>query len=263
MTAILFDLDGVLYQGDEPVPGAAEALDWVRARAIPHLYLTNTSSRPRSAIAEKLAHMGMEVHEEEILTPPVAARTWLRQRNVKDLVLLVPEATRAEFSGLPELPADRETGAGAVIVGDLGKGWDFPTLNRAFRLLMEQPPPYLIALGMTRYWRAPEGLRLDAAPFVVALQHATGVEPLVLGKPAQPFFEAALTAVGAPAQDTLMIGDDIRGDVGGAQRAGIRGLLVRTGKFRPQDLAGDIKPDAVLESVADLPVWWRASALSP
>jgi HAD superfamily hydrolase (TIGR01458 family) len=123
---------------------------------------------------------------------------------------------------------------------------------------MDEPHPYLIALGMTRYWRAADGLRLDCAPFVVALSHATGIEPVVLGKPAVPFFEAALRAVGVAAGETLMIGDDIRGDVGGAQQAGIRALLVRTGKFQPADLRGDIRPDGVLDSIAGLPQWWTA-----
>lgn len=256
MRAILFDLDGVFYQGDAPIAGADRTLDWVRAQGIPHLFVTNTTSRPRTAIADKLARLGLGVAPDEILTPPVAAAQWLHDHRVRDLALFVPEATRAEFAGIPRLPDGREHGAGAVILGDLGSGWDFATLNRAFRLLMAEPHPHLIALGMTRFWRAPDGLRLDCAPFVVALAHATGIEPVVLGKPAAAFFEAALQAVGAPAGETLMIGDDIRGDVGGAQQAGMRGLLVRTGKFRDTDLAGDIRPDAVLDSIADLPVWW-------
>jgi HAD superfamily hydrolase (TIGR01458 family) len=206
--------------------------------------------------------MGIRVPEREILTPPVAALAWLRERKIEDLALFVPQATRAEFSSIRILAEDRESGAGAVILGDLGGDWDFATLNRAFRLLMADPHPHLIALGMTRYWRAPDGLRLDCAPFVMALRHATGVEPVVLGKPAKPFFETALSAVGAKAGETLMIGDDIRGDVGGAQQAGIGGLLVRTGKFQPADLNGDIRPDGLLSSVADLPGWWRSHTSS-
>jgi len=258
MRALLFDLDGVLYQGDTAIPGAAEAIDWVCEQKIPHLFLTNTTSRPRSAIAEKLGRIGIGVAAEEILTPPVAALAWLRERGVTDLALFVPRATRTEFGGVSLLAEDREAGAGAVILGDLGAGWDFATLNRAFRLLMAEPRPYLIALGMTRYWRAADGLRLDCAPFVMALRHATGIEPVVLGKPAAPFFESALGAVGSAAGETLMIGDDIRGDVGGAQQAGIQGILVRTGKFQSGDLGGDIRPDAVLDSIADLPDWWQS-----
>ena len=259
MTAILIDLDGVIYQGDSAVPGALETLEWLRERAIPRLFLTNTTSRPRSAIVDKLSRMGIRVGEEEILTPPVAARAWLTERGIDRVALFVPEATREELADLSALPEDRESGAGAVVLGDLGSGWDFATLNRAFRLLMAEPRPYLVALGMTRYWRAPDGLRLDTAPFVAALQHATGTEPVVLGKPAAAFFEAALGAVGSTAEESLMIGDDIRGDICGAQACGIKGLLVRTGKFRDSDLQAGIKPHAVLDSIAGLPRWWRES----
>jgi phospholysine phosphohistidine inorganic pyrophosphate phosphatase len=258
MRAILFDLDGVLYQGDAAIPGAAQTLDWVREQRIPHLFLTNTTSRPRTAISKRLAGMDIRVAKDEILTPPVAALAWLLKRGVTDLALFVPKATKAELAGIPWLAEDLESGAGAVILGDLGSGWDFATLNRAFRLLMAEPHPHLIALGMTRYWRAADGLRLDCAPFVVALQHATGIKPVVLGKPAAPFFEMALQHTGAAADETLMIGDDIRGDVGGAQQAGIRALLVQTGKFRPDDVEGDIRPDGVLSSIAELPQWWLA-----
>jgi HAD superfamily hydrolase (TIGR01458 family) len=122
---------------------------------------------------------------------------------------------------------------------------------------MQQPAPRLIALGMTRYWRAPDGLRLDVAPFVSALQYATGVKPLVLGKPAAPFYASALELIGCSAGQGVMIGDDIRGDVAAAQAAGLRALLVHTGKFQPSDLDSDIRPDGQLETIAELPDWWR------
>ncbi len=158
-----------------------------------------------------------------------------------------------EFAGLELTPGDSEEGAAAVVIGDLGEGWDFRTLNRAFRLLHSNPDAKLIALGMTRYWRAPGGISLDVAPFVVALEHAADREAVVLGKPAKPFFDAAAAKLGLEPAEILMIGDDIRGDVGGAQRAGFQAALVRTGKFRESDLDGDVKPDFVLDSVADLP----------
>jgi HAD superfamily hydrolase (TIGR01458 family) len=257
MRSILFDLDGVLYQGGSAIEGAAETLEWVKARGIPHLFLTNTTSRPRRAIVDKLEGMGIRVAADEILTPPLAARAWLAQQGIETVALFVPEATAAELSGLNILPEHAQTGAGAVILGDLGRGWDFAKLNRAFRLLMSGPHPRLVALGMTRYWHAADGLRLDTAPFVAALREATGIEPVVLGKPAEPFFRTALDSLGVSAANTWMIGDDIRGDIGGAQACGIKGLLVRTGKFRDSDLTGEITPDSVLDSVADLPGWWK------
>ena len=122
---------------------------------------------------------------------------------------------------------------------------------------MDRPQPPLLALGMTRYWRARDGLRLDVAPFIKALEHATACEAIVLGKPSKTFFQEALRMIGLDAKDTIMIGDDIRADVKGAQDAGLRGVLVQTGKFLPTDLEGPIIPDALLKSIADLPAWWE------
>ena len=257
MHSLLIDLDGVLYQGDKAVAGAADALAWLDENTIPHLFVTNTTSRPRSAIVDKLAGMGIAITQEDILTPPVAAAAWLRDNAFDPVALFVPPATASEFSGIELAEPDRDGPVGAVVIGDYGERWDFAELNRAFRLLMMEPAPALLALGMTRYWRAPDGLRLDTAPFVMALSHATGIEPVVLGKPAAPFFDAALARLGTTAAQTLIIGDDIRTDIGAAQNLGIRGILVRTGKFRDSDLELGIDPHATLDSIAVLPDWWR------
>ncbi len=256
MKAILFDLDGVLYQGDHAVPGAREALAWVRGNAIPHLFVTNTSSLPRTALAAKLAGMGIVAAASELLTPPAAAATWLETNVTGPVALFVSKSTRAEFEGLDLLPEHAQEGAAAVVIGDMGSDWSYDRLNRAFRLLMDNDPP-LIALGMTRYWQAPDGLRLDAGAMVSALTYATGAEPLVLGKPDANFFTAALDQLGIAPEEAVMIGDDIVGDVHGAQRAGLKTLLVRTGKYRPDDLDLGIVPDSVLDSVADIAAWWH------
>lgn len=259
MKALLLDLDGVLYEGNRVVPGAAEALAWVRAQAIPHLFVTNTTSRPRDVLVDKLGAMGMPIAADSVLSPAVAAAAWLRQRAAGPVALFVPEATRAEFASLSALPAEAESGAGAVVVGDLGPDWDFVTLNRALRLLMAEPRPALVALGMTRYWKAADGLRLDTGAFVTALAYAAGTEPVVVGKPAAAFFDQATVHLGTAPAETVMVGDDVVADVGGAQGAGLCGVLVRTGKFRPGDLSRGIEPAAVLDSVADLPGWWESS----
>lgn len=259
MAALLLDLDGVLYEGENPVEGAAETVAWLVERAIPHLFLTNTTSRPRSALIDKLGEMGIKIDSAQMLTPPIAAVHWLKANIRGGIALFVPKATRKEFAGLPLVSEQAESGAAAVVVGDLGKQWDFNTLNRAFRLLISEPKPALVALGMTRYWRAFDGLRLDVAPFVVALEHASGTKPIVVGKPAAFFYQAALDLLETQASDTFMVGDDIRGDIEGAQRLGIRGLLVQTGKFQPRDLDLGIKPYAILDSIKRLPAWWTVN----
>lgn len=257
MKAILFDLDGVFYESDRPVFGAAQVVSWAREQNIPYLFLTNTTSRDRSALVEKLACFGIHTNTEHILTPPVAAVAWLQRHVQNNIALFVPAAIEHEFSGLRSVSGQRDDDIGAVVLGDLGERWDYATLNHAFRLLMRTPRPYLIALGMTRYWKAADGLRLDVAPFVVALQHATGAAPVVLGKPSTDFYGMALSLLNVQAEDTVIVGDDIRSDIDGARQCGIRGILVRTGKFRETDLEMGIKPYAILNSVADLPDWWK------
>jgi len=249
-------MDGVLYNADELISGAVEAIAWVRAQGIPHLFVTNTTSRSRAALAEKLIAFGIPAQDEEILTPPVAAAHWLRTRHAENIALFVRPSARSEFAGLQCVADDAERGASFVILGDLGDLWDYRTLNRAFRLLHHNPDAELIALGMTRYWMAADGISLDVAPFVAALEHATGRKALVFGKPATHFFQAAIQKLGLPASEVVMIGDDIETDIGGARTAGLKTALVRTGKFRPADLQHATQPDLVLASIADLPNSW-------
>lgn len=258
MKAILFDLDGVLYTDENAIEGAAEVINWCLENAIPHLFLTNTTSVPRSALVDKLDRFHIKSSPDDFLTPALAAKQWLRSNIHGKIALFIPDATRDEFAEFEQCDHDSEQGAQAVIVGDLGEAWDFKTLNRAFRLLMNNSDTKLLALGMTRYWRAEDGLRLDAAPFVKALEHASGREAIVLGKPSKEFYSSALDKLGCSAGKTIMIGDDIRGDIEGSQNAGIRGLLVRTGKFQQSDLGQGIKPYDVIDTVVDLPAWWNS-----
>jgi HAD superfamily hydrolase (TIGR01458 family) len=253
---VLLDLDGVVYVGDEPVRGAAETVEWLAREGVPYLFLTNTTSRPRQALVDKLAGMDVAAEPDQLLTPAVAALAWLRRHDVARPAVFAPDPTAQELAELDPLPADAEDGAGAVVIGDLGESWDFPTLNRALRLLMADSDVPLVALGMTRYWRAEDGLRLDAGAFVRALEYAAGRTAVVTGKPDPTFYGTAVDALGVPVENVVMVGDDIRTDIAGAQRAGLAGVLVRTGKFTASDLDGEVRPDAVLDSVADLPRWF-------
>jgi len=250
MQGVLIDLDGVVYQNDTLIPGADQAIAWLQRQAIPHVFLTNTTSRPKSALLAKLAGFGIRVAAESVLTPPSAAVAYLQEKHRSQVALFVPAATREDFASLTESgePA-------AVVVGDLAAGWDFTTLNRAFNHLMANPEAELIALGMTRYWRSTEGLQLDVGAFAAALAFAAEREPVVMGKPSAEFFQQAAALLGLPPSDLCMVGDDIKADVNGAQACGIKGVLVKTGKYRQGDLALG-NPDLVLPALADLPEAW-------
>jgi HAD superfamily hydrolase (TIGR01458 family) len=253
---ILFDMDGVLYDADQPIAGAAEAVGWVKSHGIPHLFVTNTTSRSRADVVQKLAGFAIDAAEPDILSPTAVAAEWLRADAKGSVAAFVRSAARSELADLALLGEDAERGAAYVVIGDLGDLWDYRTLNRAFRLLHHNPDAKLIALGMTRYWMAADGIALDVAP-LVALAHASGRKPLVFGKPSAAFFRAAANRLHMPPEQLLMIGDDIEADIGGAQAAGLKAALVKTGKFRASALDREVRPEILLDSVADLPRVWE------
>ena len=225
---ILLDLSGVLYVGSEALPGAREALARLRESVVPLRFITNTTRSTRAAIGKKLRGLGFEIEDEEIFTAPSAVRAHLRAHALRPLLLIHP--------GLAHEFAEFEiTNPNAVVLGDAGETFDYAHLNRAFRLLMEGAP--LIAMGNNRYFMEDDGLSLDIGPFVAALQYASDVKPLILGKPAAAFFHSAVEALGCKPEEAVMIGDDAIADVEGALRAGLQAVLVRTGKYRPGDEA--------------------------
>ena len=260
LPGLLIDLDGVIYQGGELIDGALRTLDWIRQSEIPHLFVTNTTSRSRSALLEKFENFGFSAGLDELMTPIVAAKQYFERRGFGRIAVYVTASAAHEFDDFNVISGESIEEVDAVVIGDLGEGWDYHRLNSAFRLLMQDPAPELIALGMTRYWRGADGLLLDVAPFVSALETAAGCEALVFGKPAAAFFDAALQRLQRGAERVFMIGDDIVGDTDAAQKCGIRAIQVKTGKFRDADLQGDIKPFAIVDSIADLPAWWSAGS---
>ena len=125
-------------------------------------------------------------------------------------------------------------------------------MNRAFHWLLDGAD--LVALQKNRYWKREGELVLDAGPFVAALEYAANVEATVVGKPSTAFFGLAVESVWLRPEEVGMVGDDLVNDVGGAQAIGCRGVLVRTGKYRAgEEVGGAVTPDAVLESIAELP----------
>src|SRR5690606_7264223 len=127
----LLDLDGTLYVGEEPLPGALEAVRSLERRGVPRRYLTNTTRLSRRALADRLRRMGFDVGPEGICTPPLAAAAWLNARGVRRVSLLLPVATWEDF---PDFEVTEESPE-AIVVGDLGEAWSFDRLNAAFRHL--------------------------------------------------------------------------------------------------------------------------------
>jgi HAD superfamily hydrolase (TIGR01458 family) len=238
---LLVDLDGTLYVGNEPVAGARETISRLESSGLTLRYVTNTTRKPRREVREHLLSLGFEVEEVEIFTPARAAAGLIGD---KSCFPLVDESLLEDLEGVT-LAGDRPD---YVLVGDLGKGFTFDRLNAAFRCLMDGAE--LLALQKNRYWRKEDGLSLDAGPFVAALEYASGKNAAVIGKPEKGFFRLALEELGLGPHEVAMVGDDAEADVAGAQAAGLRGVLVKTGKYRP---GVEGAPDLILESFADLP----------
>jgi HAD superfamily hydrolase (TIGR01458 family) len=150
--------------------------------------------------------------------------------------------------------------ADAVLVGgadegeETGRVFSYLNLNRAFLEL--QAGADLYCLHKNRWWQTGAGPRLDAGAFVAGLEYAADTEATVLGKPSPEYFAAALEAIDADPELAWMVGDDLEGDVVGAQRQGMRTVLVRTGKFRPDEVEhASVLPDGIVSSIAQLPDW--------
>ena len=245
---VVLDLDGTVYDDRGLMPGAAEAVMAIRSARLGLRFATNTSRYPRGALVERLRSLGVHAGLDDVITAPRAAAAWLADHGLTRISLHVAAATVEEFAAF----AIDERSPQAVVLGDLGDGWNVERLNRVFRHVLGGAR--LLAIQKNRYWMRSGSLCLDAGPFVAAIEYATGVTAFVAGKPSEQFFVAAARTLGLSAADVIVVGDDVRTDVEGARAAGARGVLVRTGKFRAADLDDpDLQPDLILDSLADLP----------
>lgn len=247
--AVLIDIDGVLTVSWKPLPGAVEALRRIRSGGLGVALVTNTTSRTRASIAETLSGAGFEVDAEDVLTAPSVTAAHLAEHFPGARCSLLNSGDIAADLGDITLVDDRPD---VVVLGGAGPGFDYPALNRAFGHL--QRGARLIAMHRNLYWRTDAGLQLDSGAFLLGLEQAARVEAEVTGKPSRAFFGAALARLGVAAGEALMVGDDIESDVLAAQRAGLTGVLVKTGKYQPETHErASGTPDHVVDSFADLP----------
>jgi HAD superfamily hydrolase (TIGR01458 family) len=255
MASILLDIDGVLHVSGEPIPGAAAAVCELRKAGHQLRFVTNNTTRARATLAEELRAIGFELEAEEIHTTPLAAAALLPGAKVLPLTM---RAIHGDLEGGGTTLVDEE--ADAVLVGgadeteETAQVFAWENLNRAFAEL--QRGARLVCLHRNRWWQTARGPLLDAGLVVAGLEFAAGTEAEVVGKPSRAYFQAALDALRADAGETTMVGDDVEADIGGAKAAGLRAVLVRTGKFREDALAvAREKPDGVVDSLADVPGW--------
>jgi HAD superfamily hydrolase (TIGR01458 family) len=265
--ALLLDLDGVLVLRGKPLPGAGESLARLDEAGVPYAIGTNMSIVSRATLCREMRRGGLDVPVERVITASSAAAAYLRRRfDGQPLYVLAAPDAMTEFAGLRlishEEAAEPDARVAAVVVGDAGDGFTPRNVQSAFTLL--RAGARFVAMHKNRWWITPEGIRIDSGAYVAALEYGTERRALVTGKPARTFFAEGVRLLGElagrdiPAREVAMVGDDLWNDIRGAQKAGLLGVFVRSGKHGETELAraagerGGRAPDAVARSIAEV-----------
>ncbi len=259
MKGFLIDIDGVLKLGDHLIDGAAEFIEFLNARGIPFVLVTNNSTRTPEEVARNLGKLGLKIEPLRIITSAVATGIYLKNEfGTGHRAYVIGEnglKTAVKGAGWKVLPDHR--GAEFVVVG-LDRSCDYFKITEAIRAILMENATF-VASNDDRVMPSPEGPMAGAGTIVTAIKYGTGVEPVVIGKPGRFIGEIALqrlkeSASGAPV-DVFVIGDRPETDIKLARNIGARGILVLTGVTNEEqvdNLPPEFRPDEVVSSVKTL-----------
>ncbi len=245
---LLIDLEGVLYSDNKLIPGSIEAIKEFRKNNLKLRFLTNTTTTPRNLIFNKLQDFGFNIKEEEIFTPIIATKNYLRDNRVKKIALVTNVEIIEEFNDYEITQKNPEV----VIMGDIYKNFKWEILDRIFKLVYLENSA-LIALHQNKYSMRDGKISLDLGPFVKAIEYSSGKRSILMGKPEKNFFDLAVKDLEIKKGNILMIGDDITSDIEGSINANLKAIQVKTGKFQEKDLKHPAQPNYRIESINDLP----------
>ncbi len=248
---VLLDLDGTVCLGDALLPGAQQAVDFLRRQGLPWLYLSNTLDYPQD-FAERLTRLGLPTAPAEIVTAPMAALHYLEQSAPGARLFVIGEAPLAEQLAVAHPLTDDPQEVDAVVVS-VDYAFDYRMLEIAFRALRRGAR--FLATNLDRTWPTPDGLIPDTGAILGAIEACTRRKvDAVMGKPSAFMAELALQRLGTTAAQTWMVGDSLESDVALGGQTGMTTALVLSGVSRREDLGrAAIQPDFVLDSLADLP----------
>ncbi|MBP1911647.1 HAD-IIA family hydrolase [Thermococcus stetteri] len=254
---IIFDMDGVVYRGNEPIKGAKELIEFLKEGRIPFIFLTNNSTKDPEMYREKLFSMGIDVPGEAIVTSGLATRLYMeRHFEPGDVFVIGGKGLLREMERL---------GWGVVGLGDAREGaWkrirhvivgldpELTYEKLKYGTLAIRNGASFIATNPDTTYPAEEGLYPGAGAIIAALKASTDKEPVVIGKPNEPAYEVVKDRLG-DVEELWMVGDRLDTDIAFAKRFGMKAVMVLTGVSTLKDVAeSDIKPDLVLPDVGEL-----------
>jgi 4-nitrophenyl phosphatase len=252
MNGFLIDLDGTLYRGHEPIPHAATFIQWLQQHHLPYLLVTNNSSRTPEQVAEHLLELGIEVPATAVYTSSQAAAKYLTEQPGGTRVHMVGEAglrIALEASGF----AIEGTTPPDYVVQGIDRSFTYAKLTEAVRHL-KAGATYVLT-NPDRMLPSDGGLMPGAGSLAASITAASGVEPVVIGKPSPIIMAYAIERLGLPAADVWVIGDNVHTDIRGGVVSGCRTTLVLTGvatadNVHEQMSSAGVTPDLVCDDLA-------------
>uniref|UniRef100_A0A1A9WGT8 Haloacid dehalogenase-like hydrolase domain-containing protein 2 n=1 Tax=Glossina brevipalpis TaxID=37001 RepID=A0A1A9WGT8_9MUSC len=243
----LIDLSGTLHIEDQPTPDAVEALKRLRDSGVAIRFVTNTTKESRQTLLNRLLGIGFQMQKDEIYSSLSAAVSYVNKNNLNPYYLVSKDA-RTDF---PE--NDSKRSLDSVVVGLAPDEFYYENLNKAFNILLTTKDAKLIAIHEGKYYKRKDGLALGPGCFVKGLEYAAGVKSVLIGKPNEYFFKNALID-GMKVDECIMIGDDVKDDIMGAMKIGLKAIQVKTGKYLP-DVKAEPPPTAVVENFCEAVEW--------
>jgi 4-nitrophenyl phosphatase len=265
INAVVMDMDGVLWLGDQPLPGMQELFEWLQESNTPYALATNNAGKTQADYVAKLARMGVHnVSESHIVTSATATAAYLQER--------YPAGTPVFVVGMQGLQTVLDE-SGFDITSDgqpevVVVGVDFTLTYEKLRMatLYIRNGAAFVGTNPDKTFPSPDGLVPGAGSIIAAIEAATDQTPTVIGKPERHMFDAALKTLGSSPDQTLMIGDRLGTDIVGAKRVGMKTALLFTGVSTPEDLSAadnDVWSDVAYEGLPELikawagDVWYR------
>lgn len=246
--SIFFDLDGVLYIGNQPVVGAHETISFLRSQEYILRFITNTSTKLTDEIIENLSQLGIKVFREELFTPLSVSLDYMRSREFDSFFPLLNKKLHNFYTEFQICDKNPD----CILIGDIGDKWNYELMNKIFNFVMSGSE--LLALHKGKFYKSENGNVIDIGAFVTGIEYATNVKAKIFGKPDRNFFNTVINSTGVSPESILMVGDDIDNDIKGAKDSGMNAVLTRTGKYDEKFVSShDIKPDLIIDSINVLP----------